>query len=125
VRGDVDWRLAFVGGPLAAPLAWRAFAAAPRLHMAASTPVLMAAGLLVGLGTRLGSGCTKRTRRMRHLARRAALGRGHRHLHRRPRSGRVQGRRLRPGDARRDGHVRVRRAAPAGRTNGGGAKIER
>ncbi len=57
-RGDVDWRLAFVVGLLAAPLAWRAFAAAPALHVAASTPVLVAAGLLVGLGTRLGSGCT-------------------------------------------------------------------
>jgi uncharacterized membrane protein YedE/YeeE len=57
-RGDVGWRLAFVLGLLGAPLAWLAVAAAPRLHVAATTPVLVAAGLLVGIGTRLGSGCT-------------------------------------------------------------------
>jgi uncharacterized membrane protein YedE/YeeE len=51
VRGDVGWRAAFVAGLVAAPLAWLAVAAAPRLHVAA-------AGLLVGVGTRLGSGCT-------------------------------------------------------------------
>ena len=58
VRGDIGWRAAFIAGLLAAPLAWLAFAAAPRLHVAASTPMLVAAGLLVGVGTRLGSGCT-------------------------------------------------------------------
>jgi uncharacterized membrane protein YedE/YeeE len=58
VRGDIAWRLAFVLGLAAAPLAWLAFAATPRLHVAAGTPTLVAAGLLVGLGTRLGSGCT-------------------------------------------------------------------
>ena len=57
-RGDVAWRLAFVLGLAAAPLAWRAVAAAPGLHVAASTITLVIAGLLVGLGTRLGSGCT-------------------------------------------------------------------
>ena len=58
VRGDVAWRLAFVLGLAAAPLAWRAVAAAPSLHVAAGTITLVIAGLLVGLGTRLGSGCT-------------------------------------------------------------------
>ena len=58
VRGDIAWRLAFVLGLAAAPLAWLAFAATPGLHVAAGTPTLVAAGLLVGLGTRLGSGCT-------------------------------------------------------------------
>ena len=57
-RGDVGWRVAFVLGLLGAPLAWRAVADAPRLHVAATLPVLVAAGLLVGIGTRLGSGCT-------------------------------------------------------------------
>ena len=57
-RGDVGWRVAFVAGLVTAPLAWLAFAAAPRLHVAASAPVLIGAGLLVGFGTRLGSGCT-------------------------------------------------------------------
>jgi uncharacterized membrane protein YedE/YeeE len=57
-RGDVGWRLAFVLGLLAAPVAWLAIAAVPRLHVAATSPMLVAAGLLVGMGTRLGSGCT-------------------------------------------------------------------
>ncbi len=57
-HGDVAWRVAFVLGLAAAPLAWRAFTAAPGLHVAAGTPTLVVAGLLVGLGTRVGSGCT-------------------------------------------------------------------
>ena len=57
-RGDVTWRAAFVAGLVVAPLAWALFAALPRLHVQATTPVLLAAGLLVGFGTRLGSGCT-------------------------------------------------------------------
>ena len=58
VRGDVGWRVAFVAGLVTAPLAWLAVAEAPRLHVAAGVPALVAAGLLVGVGTRLGSGCT-------------------------------------------------------------------
>lgn len=56
--GDVDWRLAFLAGMLAAPLLYFAFAgpAAPRID--AGLPTLIIAGLLVGLGTRYGSGCT-------------------------------------------------------------------
>ena len=57
-RGDTRWRLAFVLGLLAAPLAWIAVGAAPRLHVDAAWPVLIVAGLLVGVGTRVGSGCT-------------------------------------------------------------------
>ena len=58
VRGDADWRLAFIAGLCAAPLAWRAFAALPRLHVDAGLPLLAVAGLLVGVGTRYGAGCT-------------------------------------------------------------------
>jgi len=57
-RGDVGWRIAFVGGLIASPIAWHIAAALPRLHVDASLPVLMVAGLLVGVGTRYGSGCT-------------------------------------------------------------------
>ncbi len=56
--GDLIWRLAFVLGLLAAPLAYRIFATLPTPRIDASTGVLIAAGLLVGLGTRYGSGCT-------------------------------------------------------------------
>ena len=58
VRGDLAWRAAFIAGLVTAPLAWRAFSALPHLHVAAGTPTLVVAGLLVGIGTRYGSGCT-------------------------------------------------------------------
>lgn len=56
--GDVAWRLAFVLGLLAAPLAWELLAPLPMPRIDAGTGVLVVAGLLVGLGTRYGAGCT-------------------------------------------------------------------
>ena len=56
--GDISWRIAFVAGLIAAPLAWRLLAALPEIRVDASVPVLVAAGLLVGIGTRYGGGCT-------------------------------------------------------------------
>jgi len=57
-KGDTGWRLAFLGGLLAAPLLVSLFQAVPAPTVEAGTPVLLIAGLLVGLGTRYGSGCT-------------------------------------------------------------------
>lgn len=58
-RGETAWRLAFVAGLLAAPLAYGALGGAlPDVRPDASTGLLVAAGLLVGFGTRLGAGCT-------------------------------------------------------------------
>jgi len=57
-RGDVAWRAAFVTGLVAAPLAYGIFAALPAIRIDAGPAVLVAAGLLVGIGTRYGSGCT-------------------------------------------------------------------
>src|SRR5205085_1252036 len=57
-RGDIGWRLAFMLGLVGSPLAWLLFAAPPALRVDASYGVLVAAGLLVGLGTRYGAGCT-------------------------------------------------------------------
>lgn len=59
--GDAGWRIAFLAGMLAAPLVYGLlapddFANAPRID--ASFAAIVAAGLLVGLGTRYGSGCT-------------------------------------------------------------------
>jgi len=56
--GEGAWRLAFVGGLVAAGLVLRvvlpgAFGPSP-----ASLPILAAAGILVGLGTRMSGGCT-------------------------------------------------------------------
>ena len=56
--GDLAWRVAFVGGLLVAPLVYGLFADLPTMQVAAEAPLLIAAGLLVGVGTRLGSGCT-------------------------------------------------------------------
>ena len=53
-----SWRLAFVLGLVLAPLVWQWFAALPAMEMPRSPVVIVLAGLLVGFGTRLGSGCT-------------------------------------------------------------------
>lgn len=58
VSGDAGWRLAFVAGMIAAPILWRVFAPLPVPRIEATQPVLVIAGLLVGWGTRYGSGCT-------------------------------------------------------------------
>ena len=57
-RGDVGWRLAFLLGLLAAPLGWLALQAMPPAQIDHTPALLAGAGLLVGLGTRFGSGCT-------------------------------------------------------------------
>jgi len=57
-RGDVAWRVAFLAGLAGAPLAYGLFAALPVARIDAGVPALAAAGLLVGLGTRYGAGCT-------------------------------------------------------------------
>jgi hypothetical protein len=56
---DRSWRLQFIVGLIAGTAAIHAFTGKP-LPAAADGPVLLAvgAGLLVGFGTRLGSGCT-------------------------------------------------------------------
>ena len=58
VRGDAGWRMAFVIGLLGAPLVYRMFSALPPIQVDADYGLLIAAGLLVGVGTRYGSGCT-------------------------------------------------------------------
>lgn len=58
VRGDIGWRLAFLAGLVGAPLVFSVFAALPEVRSEAATPALIVAGLLVGMGTRYGSGCT-------------------------------------------------------------------
>lgn len=58
VRGDVGWRLAFVLGLVCAPMVYALFAALPAAQIDAGSGTLIAAGLLVGIGTRYGGGCT-------------------------------------------------------------------
>ena len=57
-RGDVAWRMAFIGGLIIAPLVYALLAALPVPQIDAGYGTLVAAGLLVGIGTRYGSGCT-------------------------------------------------------------------
>jgi len=56
--GDVAWRLAFVAGLIAAPLAYLVFAALPPIAIESGYPTLVIAGLAVGVGTRYAGGCT-------------------------------------------------------------------
>jgi uncharacterized membrane protein YedE/YeeE len=57
-RGDIGWRLAFLLGLFAAPMLWLALQAMPPVQIDHSPALLTVAGLLVGLGTRFGNGCT-------------------------------------------------------------------
>jgi len=57
-KGNLSWRIAFVAGLIMAPLIYSFFADLPTIQVDASYPTLVFAGLLVGLGTRYGSGCT-------------------------------------------------------------------
>lgn len=57
-RGDLAWRAAFVAGLVAAPLLYVLFATVPAPQIDAGYGALVVAGLMVGLGTRYGSGCT-------------------------------------------------------------------
>lgn len=57
-NGDIAWRVAFVLGLVGAPLVYAVFSDFPRPEIDAGTGALVLAGLLVGIGTRYGSGCT-------------------------------------------------------------------
>jgi len=56
--GDRAWRVAFVFGLIAAPLLYRVLAELPASRIETGPGTLVVAGLLVGFGSRLGSGCT-------------------------------------------------------------------
>ena len=57
-RGDIAWRVVFILGLAAAPFVFAMAAPLPQVRIDADTATLIAAGLLVGVGTRYGSGCT-------------------------------------------------------------------
>lgn len=57
-RGEVAWRLLFLIGLVGAPWLYALFAPWPALRIEAGWGGLVAAGLLVGIGTRYGAGCT-------------------------------------------------------------------
>jgi uncharacterized membrane protein YedE/YeeE len=58
-NNDTGWRIAFIAGLILAPVisGWIGYAM-PTPELPASWTVIIAAGLLVGFGARLGGGCT-------------------------------------------------------------------
>jgi uncharacterized membrane protein YedE/YeeE len=57
-RADIAWRVAFVAGLIAAPLLVGLLGQNPIPRIDAGLGTLVIAGLLVGVGTSYGSGCT-------------------------------------------------------------------
>ncbi|RYX96562.1 MAG: YeeE/YedE family protein [Comamonadaceae bacterium] len=55
---EIGWRVAFIGGLMASPVVYALFKRLPTLQVDADWGALVLAGLLVGLGTRYGAGCT-------------------------------------------------------------------
>ncbi|MGC6535990.1 MAG: YeeE/YedE family protein [Candidatus Puniceispirillaceae bacterium] len=53
-----SWRIAFIIGVLTGPVIYTMLAGPVSITMVASMPVLALAGIIVGIGTSLGSGCT-------------------------------------------------------------------
>ncbi|MDQ1922297.1 YeeE/YedE family protein [Massilia pseudoviolaceinigra] len=58
VRSELGWRIAFLLGLVLSPLVFVLFAPLPQVHVDAGKASLIVGGVLVGLGTRYGSGCT-------------------------------------------------------------------
>lgn len=55
---DTGWRMTFIGGLIVAPLIWQLFVQLPTIQIDAGYGQLALAGLIVGMGTRYGAGCT-------------------------------------------------------------------
>jgi uncharacterized protein len=55
---DRGWRIAFILGMLIAPTAWALVGTLPPMVIDADIPLLIVAGLVVGISTRYGAGCT-------------------------------------------------------------------
>ena len=53
-----QWRWYFLVGLLASPWLYQLFAVFPAVQITSDVPVLVVAGLLVGVGTRYATGCT-------------------------------------------------------------------
>lgn len=58
VPGERAWRVAFIAGLVISPWAYAAAAGAVAPRIDTGWPTLLAAGFIVGIGTRYGAGCT-------------------------------------------------------------------
>lgn len=57
-RKDIGWRAAFIAGLITTPVIYSLFSDLPSIEITAHPALIIIAGLLVGFGTRYGSGCT-------------------------------------------------------------------
>lgn len=57
-KNNIGWRIAFISGLVAAPLVWQLFLSLPAIRIDGGYAMMAMAGLVVGIGTRYGSGCT-------------------------------------------------------------------
>jgi uncharacterized protein len=57
-KNDSLWRILFVLGMLLAPASWLLFTQLPDIRIDAGYPLLIIAGLIVGISTRYAAGCT-------------------------------------------------------------------
>lgn len=55
---DIGWRIAFIVGLIVSPAIWKIFGTLPAIEIEAGNALLAIAGLIVGISTRYGSGCT-------------------------------------------------------------------
>lgn len=55
---DIGWRIAFIVGLIVSPAIWKIFGTLPVIEIEAGNALLAIAGLIVGISTRYGSGCT-------------------------------------------------------------------
>ncbi len=55
---DIGWRIAFIVGLIVSPAIWKLFGSLPAIEIEAGNGLLALAGLIVGISTRYGSGCT-------------------------------------------------------------------
>ena len=55
---DTNWRIAFIAGLIAAPVFFQAAYGPIEQNVSGNLPMMTLAGLLVGFGSVLGSGCT-------------------------------------------------------------------
>lgn len=57
-RDDIGWRVAFIAGLLVSPWLYQSVVSKPEVIVSTPLPMVVMAGVLVGIGTRYGAGCT-------------------------------------------------------------------
>lgn len=58
IKNVEAWQVLFLLGLIISPLIYQLIVPLPTIEVTSSVPLLIIAGLLVGIGTQLGSGCT-------------------------------------------------------------------